>query len=98
MDQIFVLLLSAFTTVVAYIATVRGKPRLPVMHAIRAFIEYLGTFVLFVILNVTAGAAIILAVRGFTTRFVALYQLVSVMLLFLSGAQAFVFQLWWRRD
>ena len=53
---------------------------------------------IFLAANVALGAAVILLIRGFTPHFVTLYTLESVLLLVLSAAQAFIFQISWRRE
>ena len=100
MEQAFIIALVALTSVIAYGMTKRltSQGGGSVGKAIRALFDYAGTFVLFLVFNIAAGAVVILLVRGFTPRFVGLYQLENLMLLFLSAAQGFVFQRWWRRD
>src|SRR5207302_768225 len=49
------------------------------MNAMRALFEWIGASVLFVVLNVTIGAVIILLIRSLTTHFVALYGLQSLL-------------------
>jgi hypothetical protein len=46
---------------------------------------------------VTLGGLLILFVRGFTARFVSLYELQNLLLIIFSAAQAFVFHHWWKR-
>ena len=100
MEQIFVALSVALTSIIAYQIMVRvGVTRRgSVRRAIVALLDYAGTFVLFLAFNLVVGAAIILLIRTFTQRFIALYYLDNLILVILSAAQGFVFQLWWRPD
>lgn len=100
MGQIFIALLVAFTSAVAYRIMVRASAPHPgsLRRAVEALLDYAGALVLFLTVNIVAGVAIILLLRGLTTRFIALYQLDDMMLVILSGIQGFVFNIWWRRD
>lgn len=100
MEEIFVVLLVLITSTIAYRATGRSRAAGPgsLRVAIHALLDYVGAFAVFVIFNLSAGAIFILLIRGFTPYFVGLYQLKNPMLLVLSAAQGFVFQLWWRHD
>ena len=66
--------------------------------AIQALFDWAGAFALFFLANLALGAVVILLLRGITQRFYALYGLENFLLLILSAAQAFVFQMWWRGD
>ena len=77
---------------------VRAVPSRSIRQAIWALIDWAGMFVIFLAANVALGAAVILLIRGFTPHFVTLYTLESVLLLVLSAAQAFIFQISWRRE
>ncbi len=100
MDQVFIVALVGLTSFAAHqiMARVGAVTAGSVRKAVRALFDYVGTFALFFALNVAAGAAIILVVRSVTPRFVALYQLQNVLLLVLSAAQGFVFQVLRRND
>jgi len=66
--------------------------------AIRALLEWVGTFAFFFAVNLILGVVVVFLVRTLTPRFVALYVLENLLLLVLSAAQAFVFLYWWKRD
>jgi hypothetical protein len=93
MQPLFIVFLVVVTSLIVS-ATTKGSRD---MSAMRALFEWIGASALFVVLNMTIGAVIILLIRSLTTHFVALYGLQSLMLLVLSFAQGFVFQFWWRR-
>jgi hypothetical protein len=94
MELIFLILLVLLTSTLAYQGMTRLRRPSPrsIMDALRAFFEWAGAFALFLTANVALGVLIILVIRGFTTRFVAFYQLENVLLLALSAVQAFVFR------
>ena len=92
MQQVFIVFVAAATSLIAFVTT-RGSRD---MDAVRALFEWIGASALFVLLNVVLGAVIIMLIRSLTTRFVALYGLQSLLLLAISLAQGFVFQIWWR--
>ena len=94
MELILILLLVALTSAVAYYSLKRMRPSSvrSIREGLRAFFEWVGAFTLFLAANVMLGMAIILTIRGFTPRFVALYELENLVLLVLSAAQAFVFR------
>jgi hypothetical protein len=94
MQQLFIVLLTVVTSLIASAITKGGRD----MSAMRALFEWIGASALFVFLNVVIGAVIILLIRSLTTHFIALYGLQSLLLLALSLAQGFVFQFWWRRE
>ncbi|HEY2383598.1 MAG TPA: hypothetical protein VGK48_20680 [Terriglobia bacterium] len=100
LQLIFVLGLVVITTVAACAAAkmIRRGPAGSIVQAIGALLDWAGMFVLFCAANLTLGVAAILLVRSLTTRFITLYGLESLLLIVLSGAQAFVFQMWWKRD
>ena len=94
MQQVFILFVAAATSLIALVTT-RGSRD---TDAVRALFEWIGASALFVLLNVVLGAVIIMLIRSLTTHFVALYGLQSLLLLALSLAQGFVFQLWWSQE
>ena len=95
METAFVLLPVAVTSLVAYrMAGIDRGKEASLRPAIRMLLEFVGVFVLFFVLNIAAGAAIILLIRGLTPRFVPLYRLVDVLVAVFSAAQAFLFQHW----
>lgn len=100
MDQVFIVALVGFTSFVAHQTMTRigAVSAGSMQRAVRALFDYVGTCALFFALNVAAGAAIILVVRSLTPQFIALYQLQNLLLLVLSAAQGFVFQVLRRSD
>jgi hypothetical protein len=97
---VFTVFLTLLTSVLAY-ATTRGARTVTagfVRRAIRGLFEWIGSFACFLGVNVFLGVVIIVAVRGVTQRFIAVYDLDNPLLMILSAAQGFVFQLWWRRE
>ena len=76
----------------------RARSAMPISAAVRALFDWAGVFVLFFAANLALGAVVILLLRGITGRFYTLYGLENFLLLILSAAQAFVFQMWWRGD
>jgi hypothetical protein len=86
----------AVTSAVAYLVGRRalGLPRGVLGVAVSRSLECIGLTVVFAILNTAAGILIVLASRGLTGRFVALYVVSDVVLLPLSLVQGLVFR-WW---
>jgi hypothetical protein len=100
MNQILISSLVAVTSTAAYLIMSRGR-QLNVhalWHAFGGLLDWIGLFTLFLVANLGIGVALILLVRGFTPSFVSLYELQNLLLLVLSGVQAFVFQQWWTRS
>ena len=98
LETIIVLTVIALTTMIFYLAAkrLRPEPAESIAQAFRAFLDWAGLFVLFIGSNLFVGFVVILAVRGLTPRFVTVYSLENVIMLVLSAAQAFVFQMWWK--
>jgi hypothetical protein len=99
-EVIFAVGLVAVTSLLAYGGSNKSRARStrPISAALRALFDWAGAFALFFAANLTLGAVVILLLRGITQRFYALYGLENFLLLILSAAQAFVFQMWWRGD
>jgi hypothetical protein len=99
-EVIFAVALVILTSLLAYAGSARFRARKgrPLSAAIRALFDWAGAFFLFFAANLALGVVVILLLRGITQRFYALYGLENFLLLILSAAQAFVFQMWWRRD
>lgn len=99
-ETAFVFGLACITTIVFYAVAkaFRREPARPIGQAVRALLDWAGMFAVFLGANVALGLAVILAVRGLTPRFLAFYALESIWVLILSGAQAFIFQAWWKGD
>jgi hypothetical protein len=91
----FIFLLAMVTSTAACTLT---KGPMSVRQAFRDLFEWIGTSAFFIVLNVALGAAIILLVRTLTSRFIALYDLQSLLLVVFSVAQGFIFQMWWKRN
>jgi hypothetical protein len=99
LEPAFFLALVAVTTLISYAAArlVWAAPARSIGQAFRALIDWAGMFTIFFGSNAVLGAAVILLVRGVTPHFLSIYTLESVLLVIFSAAQAFVFQMWWRR-
>jgi hypothetical protein len=99
-EVIFAVGLVIVTSLLAYGASnkYRAPKARPMSAAVRALFDWAGVFVLFFAANLALGMVVILLLRSITQRFYALYGLQNFLLLILSAAQAFVFQMWWRGD
>jgi hypothetical protein len=100
-ELIFMAALVGATTLAAFAAAKVLSPAAAagsLLQGLRALLDWAGMFAIFLAANLILGAAVILLIRALTPRFVALYALENVPILILSGAQAFVFQAWWRRE
>ena len=100
LELIFVLGLVAVTTLVFYTAAkmIGLRPAGSMLCAFRALLDWAGMFVMFFAANLALGFAAVLLARSITVPFVEFYNLESLLLIVLSAAQAFVFQVWWKRD
>lgn len=100
MSQILISSLVAVTSAAAYLIMSRWRPlnMRALRHALGGLLDWIGLFTLFLVANLGIGVVLILLVRGFTPRFISLYELQNLMVLVLSGVQAFVFQQWWTRS
>jgi hypothetical protein len=98
MENIFAFLLIVASSASAYAIGRRTSPASgrSIREAIETMLECVGASAVFLVFNIVFGAAIILLIRTFTTRFLSLYQLGDLMVPILSIVQGFVFQLWWR--
>jgi hypothetical protein len=99
-ELIFAVGLVIVTSILAYSGSnrFRAQSGRPMSAAVRALFDWAGVFALFFAANLALGTVVILLLRGITQRFYALYGLENFLLLILSAAQAFVFQMWWRGD
>ena len=97
MEQLFVPAVVAVTTAAAaWLASrQRGWTRRALIPAAGKVLECVGAAVVFALMNAVVGAALILASRALSGRFVSLYLGADQMLLALSALQALAFQ-WWR--
>jgi hypothetical protein len=94
-----VILLIALTSVGGCMMINRSR-RLTTRSLLQAFgslFDWAGLFTLFTTTNLALGVLLILLIRGFTPRFVSLYELENFLLLILSAVQAFVFHQLWKR-
>jgi hypothetical protein len=100
MEEVFVVLLVASTTFIAYRATQRAASAGPgsVRAAMHALFDFVGAFAIFLVFNLTVGTIFILLLRSLTEVFIPIYGLMNSLLPLLSAAQGFVFHVWWRRD
>src|SRR5688572_7000533 len=97
MDAAYVLALVAVTSSVAFL---RGRARWGLQSAgLRTaagrMLEWLGLAVLFAAANVGLGFLAVLVLRRLTGAFISMYANTDLSILFLSLAQAALFQ-WWR--
>jgi hypothetical protein len=99
-ELLFIFSLAALTTGAACVLTHRVLPlnSISVMEAVRALVDWAGAFTVFFAANLALGAVVILLIRALTARFIALYALGDFLLVIVSAGQAFVFQMWWRRN
>lgn len=99
MEQFFVLILVGLTSIGAYLL---GAKRLALSWrhlrvAMGRMLECIGMTLVFFLVNLAAGMAIVLAGRLLTQGFVSLYLANDVSLVMLSFLQALTFQ-WWRQS
>src|SRR5262245_19130968 len=100
MQFAFLILLVVMTSFLAYVLI---RPARPAAHeslfeTIGALLDLAGLFTLFMGANLVLGILLLLSVRGFSHRFISMYQLENVLLLILSAGQAIVFYRWWKRS
>jgi hypothetical protein len=91
--------LTGMTSLLAY-ATTRYKGTLEPASLRERFwdlFEWIGAFGCFLAANLLFGLLIIIIVRSITQHFMGVYELEDPLLAVFSAAQAFVFQLWWKR-
>jgi len=86
----------ALTSLVAYIMAVTclGLRPSDLGRALGRMADLVGAGVIFALVNVAAGAALILALRALTGRFVSLYALDDLAWLVVSLMQGCVWWLW----
>lgn len=96
MDQVFLLLLAAFTSVAAYLGGVRGLglSRRALRAAVLGALQLVGMGIVFLVVNLTVGLGAVLAIRSFTTGFLSAYLLNDPSLLLLSALQGITFECW----
>jgi hypothetical protein len=98
MDQVFLLLLTATTSLGAVVLGVRalGLSRGSLKAAGHCALELVGASVVFFVVNLVVGLPVILAVRALTSQFLSVYLLDDLMLVALSTLQGLVFCCWRR--
>lgn len=89
----------AITSLGSVFAGIRwlGRSAAGLRAALGTLLECLGAVALFAAANAAIAAALILTVRTFTPRFVALYLLDDVVWLIVSVLQGIAWSLWRRR-
>jgi hypothetical protein len=100
MNLILAVFLTGLTSMAAF-AILNRKQRRPfssLVRSVAALLDWVGLFAVFFATNLAIGGVFILLVRGFTPRFVSLYELQNLLLLIFSAAQAFVFHHWWKQS
>ena len=98
-EQLFIPLVAATSTALGgwFVARRLRWPLGALGTAFGRTLECLGAVVLFFLLNVVVGAALIFAARALSARFVSLHLGADQSLLALSALQALLFQ-WWRES
>jgi hypothetical protein len=89
----------ALTSTVLTFAWIRRRSKkgsTALATAVQTVAECLGAALAFFVVNIAAGAVLILAVRSFTPLFIPLYVLGDLVLVAFSLLQGFVFQIWYR--
>jgi hypothetical protein len=96
MKQSFLLLLTAFTSLVAYVMGTRllGLSTERLWRSLRQSLELLGVAVVFLFVNLTVGLAVVLAVRSMSREFVSVYLLNDIAVVVVSVLQGLVFSCW----
>lgn len=98
MDALFVLGVIVTTSAMAYLVGRRGGlGREALGPAFGRLLEFAGLAVVFLVVNILAGAVGVLLLRAVTGRFVSMYVNTDTTILLLSMAQAVVVQ-WWRAE
>jgi hypothetical protein len=83
----------AFTSLVAAIVLVRGGVA-GLGAAIGTVLEVIGATVLFFVVNLTAGVALVLVARSLSIFYTTLYEVTDVTVLILSLLQALTLTVW----
>ena len=99
MDQVYLLILFAVTSLALYAAGRRGLglPRRGIRPALGRMLECVGLTLALAVVNMLVGFALVLALRPFTGSFLSLYLNTDSTLLTLSLLPAIAVQ-WWIRD
>lgn len=99
MNRLLLIGLVVLTSLSAYTVGVRqsGMRERSLSLAFVTVLECLGTFSVFLAINLGLGALIIVLIRSITPQFVSLYIIGDIWLVVLSVLQGFMFQLWWRK-
>lgn len=96
MEQIFLLLLAAFTSVAAYLGGVTrfGLSRRALRAAGLSALQFVGMGIVFLLVNLAVGLVAVLAIRSFTAGFLSVYLLNDPSLILLSALQGITFECW----
>lgn len=97
MEQVFLPILIGCTSAAAYLVGAKGS-RLSgsvLSRAVGRMLECVGLTTVFLVVNVTAGMAVILGARLLAWKFVSLYLVADPTILGFSLVQAITFQ-WWQ--
>lgn len=99
MDQLFIPFLVGLTSLGAFGIGIKwlGLPRHAVWYALGRMLECLGVAVVFFMINIALGAALILGLRTVTGEFFSLYVMADKTLPGLALLQAVAFR-WWLLD
>lgn len=98
-DELFVYLVAGLTSILVFAFSVR-RLRLntaALREVMSEFLECVGTFIMFLVLNVSIGMIVTFGIRTFW-RFFPLYAVTDLTLILMSAIQGFIFQLWRRRS
>jgi len=97
--SIFIIGLVSMTSLLAYATTryERTVDTVLLRQRIWDLFEWIGAFGCFLAANLLFGLLIIILIRSVTQYFIGVYALEDPLLAAFSAAQAFVFQLWWKR-
>jgi hypothetical protein len=92
-----ILLLTALTSTGAYVIATQWQslPAGALHQAVGRMLDTLGAALMFFLVNVALGVALILGWRALTGVFVSIYQINDLTLLILSLVQGLVYQ-WWQ--
>ena len=98
MEQVFLLLLTATTSLGAVVVGVHafGLLRGRLKSAAQCALELIGASVVFFVVNLAVGLLVIFTVRAFTSHFLSVYLLNDLMLVVASALQGIVFCCWRR--
>ena len=95
--SVFMLAMVGLTSIGGYLIGVKwlGFPGQALRPAVERMLECIGATLIFAVVNVALGTAIILALRSVTGTFVSVYVINDITWLGLSLLQGLTFR-WWR--